>query len=256
MLPTFSLNRIIMIALSLAIAWGLKYHYSHADSDDLNWILRPTACLVQATTDMEFERITGTGYVDHENRITIAPTCSGVNFMIIVFCMSAYMGLKKIINIRTMIMWILSGIAASYIYTLIVNTIRINISIYSLKSELFQAWFSKETVHLLEGVLVYFIFLLIYYSILNMIINADPVKNTGWYYRQIKAGLLPMAFYFSITLLVPVLNHRGFPPGNEFADYALIVLATCPIILVLFFLVRICCHYLSVRLKCEIKHSA
>lgn len=238
-----------MIALSLAIAWGLKYHYSQAESDDLNWILKPTAFLVQATGDMSFERIKGTGYVDHENRLIIAPTCSGVNFMIIVFCLSSYIGLKRIKNIRTMIMWILMVMAASYSYTLIVNTIRISISIYTLKHGLFRAWFSRETIHLIEGVMVYFIFLLIYYSLLKRIIAENPVKDPRWHFKQIRAALLPMIFYFSITLFVPVLNHEGFLPNKEFINYAIVVLMTCSIILILIFLFSICCHYLSGRLK-------
>jgi exosortase K len=242
-----NLKKILMIVLTLAIAWGLKYHYSHANSDDLNWILRPTACLVQATGDMSFERIKGIGYKDHENRLIIASTCSGVNFMIIVFCLSAYIGLKRIKNIQTMLMWIL--MATSYSYTLIVNTIRITISIYSLKHGLLQTWFSRETTHLIEGVLVYFIFLLIYYSLLKKILIADPVEEPRWHFKQIKAGLLPMIFYFSITLFVPVLNHGGLLPSKGFIDYAIIVLVTCPIVLMLTFLFRICCHYLSVRLK-------
>ena len=244
-----NLKKILMIALSLAIAWGLKYHYSHANSDDLNWILGPTACLIQATGDMSFERVKGTGYVDHENQLIIAPTCSGVNFMIIVFCLSSYIGLKRIKNIWTMIMWILIVMAASYFYTLIVNTIRISISIYIIKYGLFQAWFSRESIHLIEGVLVYFIFLLIYYSLLKRIIIADPVKDPGWHFKQIKTGFLPMTFYFSITLFVPVLNHGALLSNKEFIDYAIIVLASCSIVLILIFLFRICCHYLSVRVK-------
>jgi exosortase K len=249
MTEAINLNKILMIVLSLAIALGLKYHYSQANSDDLNWILRPTICLVQATGDMSFERIKSTGYVDHENRLIIAPTCSGVNFMIIVFCLSTYVGLKRVKNIRTMMMWILAVIAASYSYTLIVNTIRISICIYSLKHGLFLARFSRETIHLIEGVLVYFIFLLIYCSLLKRIINADPVEDPVWHFKHVKAGLLPMTFYFSITLFVPFLNHGGLLPNKEFIHYAVIVLVTCPITLILIFLFRICCHYLSVRLK-------
>ena len=187
--------------------------------------------------------------MDHENRLIIASTCSGVNFMIILFCLSAYMGLKRTKNTWTMIMWILIVMAASYSYTLIVNTIRINISIYNIKHGLFQAWFSRETIHLIEGVLVYFIFLLMYYSLLKRIINADPDEDSGWHVEQIRAGLLPMTFYLSMTLFVPILNHGGFLPNKEFIDYAITVLATCSVVVILIFLFRICCHYLSVRLK-------
>ncbi len=243
------LNRIIMTALTLVMAWGLKYHYSNANSDDLNWILKPTACLVQAVTNMEFERITGEGYADHENRITIAPACSGVNFMIILFCLTAYTGLRKTMNLRDAIYWIVLGIVLSYSYTLIVNTIRIFVSIHSMKNAMFQSWFSQDTVHLAEGVLIYFLFLIIYYSLLNRIMNPQADERYTTFARQAYTCLLPAVFYFTITLLVPILNHRGIPPGREFLNYALIVLVTCPIVLVLFFISWKCCHCLSVRLK-------
>lgn len=243
------LNGIIMIVISLVIAWSLKYHYSHSSSDDLVWILAPTSYLVQMTGDMTFKKEINTGYVNNERDIIIAPSCSGVNFMIIVFCLSAYTGLKKIKRIPVQLMWITGSLLTSYIYTLLVNTFRISLSIYSIKTEFLQTWFSRETVHLFEGVLVYFIFLLIYNHILNMSINPDNLGISQKPYMLIRKFLIPLSFYLSFTLLVPILNHGGLPPNKDFTGFAFIVLISCTIVFVLFFLLKACCHYIAVRVK-------
>lgn len=238
-----------MIIISLVIAWGLKYQYSRSSSDDLVWILAPTACLVEMTGDMTFDRETDTGYVDHESGIIIAPSCSGVNFMIIVFCLSAYTGLKRIKSAPMQNIWVPVSLAAAYFYTLLVNTFRISLSIYSIRTEFLQTRFSGETVHLLEGVLVYFIFLLVYNSLLNRIINPDPEKKPLRAFEPVRRHLLPLSLYLSFTLLVPVLNYGGLPPGRDFIGFALIVLASCSVVFVLFFLFKTCCHYIAVRVK-------
>jgi exosortase K len=238
-----------MIVISLVIAWSLKYHYSHSSSDDLAWILAPTSYLVQMTGDMTFIKEVNTGYVNNERDIIIAPSCSGVNFMIIVFCLSAYTGLKRIKSTPMQIMWITGSILTSYIYTLLVNTFRISLSIYSIKTEFLQAWFSRETVHLFEGVLVYFIFLLIYNHLLNRSINPDNPRISQKPFLLIRKFFIPLSFYLSFTLLVPILNHGGFPPNKDFTGFAFIVLTSCTIVLVLFFLLKACCHYVAVRVK-------
>ena len=249
MFNKLKLNRIMMFIISLVIAWGLKYHYSRSSSDDLLWILAPTAYLVQMTGDMTFEKEINTGYVNDESGIIIAPSCSGVNFMIIVFCLSACMGLKKIKTTTAQFTWVIVSVVSSYIYTLLVNTFRISLSIYSIRTEFLQTWFSRDTVHLLEGVLVYFIFLLLYNHLLNKIINPDSGKFPVKPVMLIKRFLLPLAIYLSFTLLVPVLNHGGFPPNKNFTEFAFIVLISCSIVFALFFLLKACCHYVAVRVK-------
>ena len=85
MLHKHKISKFLMVILSLAIAWGLKYHYSHSRADDLDWMLGPTSYLVQTVSGMNFEKVENTGYADHESGIIIASSCSGINFMIIVF---------------------------------------------------------------------------------------------------------------------------------------------------------------------------
>lgn len=246
-------NRIIIktsiMIICLAIAWGLKYQYSKSNSDSLRWILAPTAYLVEVTGDMRFEKESGIGFVDHESGIIIAPSCSGVNFMIIVFCLSAYTGMKKIGKTSQQFMWIMVSLAGAYIYTLLVNTFRINLSIYSIRTDLLQAWLSGETVHLIEGVLVYFIFLIILNSILNRIMEPDFFTRAEKPYTFIRRFLLPFSFYLFFTLLVPVFNHGGLIKNNGFSRYTFIVLISCFVVFTISFLFRMSCHYFAARVK-------
>ena len=241
MLNRAILSRSLMIVLALITAWGIKYHYSHADSDDLRWILAPTAFLVETTGSMDFEMEINTGYVNNINGIIIAPSCSGVNFLIILFCLSAYTGLKKITSAYRQFFWILLSLIISYVYTLLVNMIRIHLSIYSIRTEFMETWFSAETVHLIEGVLVYFVFLLIFYFLLTKIVNHDFKGASNKPGMHFKNTLLPLSFYLAFTLLVPILNNGGIPTNNNFTMYASIVLITCPVVILLFFMFKACC---------------
>jgi exosortase K len=241
--------KISIMVICLAIALGLKYQYSKSNSDSLGWILAPTAYLVEVTGDMRFEKETGTGYVDHASGIIIAPSCSGVNFMIIVFCLSAYKGIKKTGKTDQQFVWIIVSLTGSYIYTLIVNTCRINLSIYSIRTDFLQAWFSGETVHLIEGVLVYFIFLIIFNSILNRIIYPGYIKKAEKPNTFIRRLFLPFSLYLFFTLLIPVFNHGGIFINNGFFRYAFIVLTSCFMVLTISFLFRMSCHYVATRVK-------
>ena len=249
MLQMINFSRILMVIISLAIALGLKYHYSHSRAEDLDWMLAPASCLVQKISGMKFEKMDDTGYADKETGIVIAPSCSGINFMIIVFCLSAYISLKSVNKISSAFIRVLFCISVSYVYTLMVNTFRILLSIHSLKTGLLQIWLSWKTIHLLEGIVIYFAFLLIYYSLLKRVISEGPDKHPSGGFRQIKEYFLPMIFYCSVILLVPIVNHGGFPPVNGFISYAAIILVTCPAVIALFLMSRACCHYLIYKLK-------
>jgi hypothetical protein len=86
----------IFLLLTLLVAFGLKYHYSQARSDDLVWILGPTAVLVEQLSGIDFDKEAHTGYVNNEHRVIIAPACAGVNFFIIAFCMAVFCGIPVI----------------------------------------------------------------------------------------------------------------------------------------------------------------
>ena len=77
-----------MAAGTAAIA--LRIYCGGADSDGLLWILAPVAWWVRILSGTAYEYLPGVGYVNHAFQFVIAPSCSGVRFLIIVMLMSVF----------------------------------------------------------------------------------------------------------------------------------------------------------------------
>ena len=65
----------------------IKVFYGHAAASRLTWILTPTAWWVRTLSRIPFEYDPIAGYVNYPLRFIIAPSCSGVQFMMIVIAM-------------------------------------------------------------------------------------------------------------------------------------------------------------------------
>ena len=116
--------------IALLIAFGLKYHYSRAGSDELSWILAPTASVVEHVSGIRFENEARTGFVNHQHRVIIAPSCAGVNFLITAFCMAVFYGIHRLKSRRDKLLWLTFSGMCAYFLTIGVNAVRIILSIY------------------------------------------------------------------------------------------------------------------------------
>ena len=148
----------IFYVLALFIVLGLKYHYSRAGSEDLVWILGPTACLVEHLSGIQFEGEANAGFINRRYRVIIAPSCAGINFLIIVFCMTMFCGIHVIRHFGSKLLWLAASLACAYISTLAVNTLRITASIYSYNADIYFGWITPAKGHRLEGAVIYFFF--------------------------------------------------------------------------------------------------
>ena len=63
----------------------VKYWRRFAGSNELDWLLAPTARWVEILSGLSFEKIPHLGYLNHSVRLIIAPSCSGIQFMLIAF---------------------------------------------------------------------------------------------------------------------------------------------------------------------------
>lgn len=249
---SFILQNGVLLLLALLFAVGLKYHYSQACSDDLAWILGPTAGLVELTTGMQFERESHTGYISHESHIIIAPSCAGVNFFIIAFCMAALSGIPHIKHKRLKFLWLTGSILSAYLLTIFVNTIRIILSIYSYKADIYSFWITPQRVHRLEGTLIYFFFLCLFYMIIKKVIRyyrleaaAKRTSEAGDCFiqsetmRSILSGLIPLWWYVLMTLVIPIINAAYNGNETQFVEHSWMVLSGCFIVLMTLFLLRL-----------------
>lgn len=191
---------IIQLALGLLIAFGLKYHYSTATVDDLRWILAPTTFLVESITGRHFEFESRAGYMSDDHTFLIAASCSGVNFVIIAFLVLTLGkirgGWPRLIEWR----FIPMALFAAYFATLFANTTRIVVSLASQPVE--ASLLDREELHRLEGIVVYFGFLLLLFVASEMLSSYKEFRAPTF----VRHSWLPLMIYYGVTLGVPLVN--------------------------------------------------
>lgn len=80
-------NNMPFYLTGLILIFVIKYFYSRAGAPQLLWLLAPTAGWVSLLSGIPFEYIQKVGYVNHEMKILIAPSCSGMQFLLIAAAM-------------------------------------------------------------------------------------------------------------------------------------------------------------------------
>ncbi len=241
----------IFYLIGFLIVLGLKYFYSKADSDDLIWILAPTSKLVGALSGIPFIRTTGVGYVNRELRFIIAPSCSGVQFMTIciatlIFSFVHRMGESDTVvrqspahkNLRCL-GWIAASVTGSYLITILVNTMRIILSIYLpdlfRKLGMFGETLTPERLHTIIGTTVYFASLLTVYQMAGAVslkLTSSLHQNQQESFGLLRKCLPPVFWYVFLVLVIPFLNGASRKNSSSFQEYAQLILLVCTAVLI------------------------
>ena len=234
------------------IALGLKYHYSRAGSEELVWILSPTAYLVEHISGIPFENEAHTGFVSRGYQFIIAPSCAGVNFLIMSFCMAVFSSIRFINHAGLKIFWLAFSLVCAYILTVTVNALRIIISIYSYNADIYYRWFTSARIHRLEGIVIYFFFLCLFYMIIRKTVHrigkgaeGKQIKAAGCgggkskYLRRACTGLIPFFWYGLFSLGVPLFRGALHENGSRFIEHSGTVICASLIVLALLFLIKL-----------------
>lgn len=254
----FSMQNFILFLAGALIILGMKSYYRQADCDSLRWILGPTAGWVQLLSGIPFTYLSDAGYVNHSLRLLIAPSCSGVRFMIILFATLVFSftpviassgAEKKTGTLRPSyrvfpeagafrswvngFCWIAACGVLSWLLTVLVNGLRIIAAIYlPLYLEaagLTDKILTQDRLHTLIGVVIYFIALLSIYRLTGCFVR----KKTG---IRILPTLLrkcvpPVFWYFAFTLGIPLLHRAGRGSVSEFTEFTALIVGGCALIL-------------------------
>jgi exosortase K len=241
------------------MAVGLKYHYSHASSDDLAWILGPTAGVVEYLSGIVFEKEGGAGFVNRANRIVIAPSCAGVNFLIIAFCMAAFSGLCHLKSSLLKIFWMGSSAAWAYVLTIAVNAFRIVASIYLYNADIYYHGLTPERLHRIEGIVIYFFFLCLFYVTLDKIMGFCIQNRIPGHKKRIPkhsdskksrhALFIPLFWYLLICLGIPILNRGYLENVPQFAEHCRVVLSVCMVVFLVVFLIQSGCGWIFRKIQ-------
>jgi len=220
----FSRNRIAQCVVVLAGAFTLKLYYSAASADQLRWILAPTTALVELVSGASFEFESYAGYMSGDRSFLIASSCAGVNFLITAFLM---LSLRRLLGNRSQeIGWgfIPRAAVIAYLTTLIANTARISIALRLQKMPAEIGWLNPEQLHRIEGIFVYFGFLLLLFVVSEKI---GAEKNSGLF-RQ---PFFPLIIYYATMIGIPLAN-GAYRQGSDYWEHSLFVFLI-PLLLIL-----------------------
>jgi len=222
-------NRMAQLAAILFLAFLFKAYYSAASANDLRWILAPTTWMVSLITRMDFAFEPYGGYLSSDRTFLIAPACSGVNFLIISFLVLTLGKLWR--NRPHAFRWrfLPAALIAAYVATLVANTARISVAILLRPFTSDLTWIDPAEVHRLEGIVIYFTFLLLVFFVTE---KTDRSTSIGSAIRSNILKGLPVLLlvYYGVTLGIPIINGAYHEAG--FWKHSLFVLAV-PIALVL-----------------------
>ena len=226
-----SVRRTAQFLFVVLAAWSLKRYYSAAGADDLLWILWPTAKLTSLVTGTRFYFEAHAGYMSDDRSFLIAAACSGFNFLITAFLLLSLMKLWR----GGRVPWryfCFAGLAA-YASTVVANSVRISIALWlnSARPEVFGL--GREELHRLDGILIYFGFLLVLYVLADIrsetgrLTDDVPIRRAVFdsTVNATKRYLFPLAVYYATTLGIPVLN-GAMRQGGEFWKHVVFVIAT------------------------------
>jgi exosortase K len=211
------------LAAAVLCALALKFYYSSATPDQLRWILAPTTRLVELLSGRSFEFESLTGYMSSDHRFVIAAPCAGVNFLITAFLM---LGLRRLWRSRFEgTSWRLLPIIVAIAYgtTVIANTVRICVALELQRHGVGISWLSANQFHRVEGIVVYFGFLLLLFLLTERLDSCNPLR--------LRLFLVPLIIYYAMALGIPLAN-GAYRQGAPFWEHSVFVLVL-PILIML-----------------------
>ncbi len=222
-----TISRAVAAFPALGAMLLLKRHYSLASPDQLDWILGPTARLVALLAPARPVFESGAGYVDFSRGIIIAPSCAGINFLIMAFGLAVCCGLARMTRPVHLLAWLAPAGCLAYAVTVPVNALRIVLSMHLYQTGVHLGWFTPERVHRILGVIVYLGALWIFW----LVLEATVRRLAGWCGHGPGMNLIPMpgwtplGWYLAGTLGVPMANLLFQRPAPGFVEHVLTLMA-------------------------------
>ncbi len=212
----------------------MRYFGRISDTDNLKWILEPTARWAGILGGISFEYLPHQGYVNHGYQFLIAASCAGIRFMLLTFLMLVFIPVYETSCQRKGGMpgrcrRIVYSLILAYFFTIFVNGIRIvlavRLPIWLDKWYLSAGWLTPDRLHTLIGTVTYFTALCILYL---------SVTSTAERNRL----LVPVFWYLLIVLALPFVKRLWYREWTGFGEYAVLILGVCMAVCMVFWGMR------------------
>jgi exosortase K len=158
---------IIFYIPSILVFLLLKWWYRTADNDDLYFFLFPVDSIIQFFTNSSSQYDLQNGFNHPLFNVTIDKSCSGFNFWMIAFLVFYYSLVNNARHFKIQLLALPISLLLAYVSTLIANSARIlSLLIIEQKLQLIN-----QSLHQGVGAFIYLSFLVIFYLILNYLLN-------------------------------------------------------------------------------------
>jgi exosortase K len=232
-------------SIGLIIIYGLKLYYSTASVNDLDWILAPTAWWTQILSGNTFEKVSNIGYLNNANEFIIVSSCSGMNFLMILFSTLLYSFIHRWNTFRQKLLWFFFSMVIAYILTIGVNGLRIVLAMHLFNADIYGNLVTPQRIHRIEGIAVYFFSLFTIFLIIDSITeysnprlsqNSEAEQHQSLIKNLIKPAIYPVFWYLLMTLGIPVLNRAYKTDTSEFLEHSIVIILICLTGIVLYYL--------------------
>ena len=225
----------ISYALLLALLFALKLHYSEATVDQLRWILEPTARIISVIRSSAYVFYSGQGYFSSVDLVAIVKGCAGVNYFILLLALITLPRVYKRESFRKQLLLIGKALIFAYIITVVINTLRIYLSIFLFDLDIYGGFITKDGVHSVVGISIYFASLLFFSQVSEWLFGGSAPSVSMHISRgKLSGGIssvmlqeswhffVPFMLYITMTLVVPLIN-RGVVFDHHFWMHQLLV---------------------------------
>jgi exosortase K len=174
------------------------------------WILAPSAWLARVVGGIDLVYEQGAGFISHTHHLVVGPACAGVNFLVISF-LCLYFSFMR--HFSGKVRWLVYSLLFSYGATVAANGLRIFVSAHLWNADIYGEWITREGMHRLAGIVIY------YGSLLALYVAVESRAGA----RAPTAA--PLFWYVGVSLGIPLAGRvvMGGPPG--FAGHAAWVMA-------------------------------
>lgn len=118
----------------LCIGLGIKYFYSVANNEQLDFILSPTHLLVEMWTGSQGIFEAEKGYAFSSLGICIDKSCAGLNFGIIAFLSGGFAWVMRNPRFKNLPFYLIFLLCITFLITILTNSSRIFMAVISLKT--------------------------------------------------------------------------------------------------------------------------
>jgi exosortase K len=197
-------SALITGAAALGLAYGVKAFYSRAGADELLWVLGPSAWLARLVGGIDLAYEPGAGFISHAHHLVVGPACAGVNFFVICF-LCVYFSFSRLTS-RTR--WFIYSLLISFGATIVANGLRIFVSAHLWNAHIYGGWLTRELLHRLAGIAIYYSSLLTLYWVVGSCLGARA------------RGVAPLFWYVGISLGVPLAGRLIAGGTQGLAEHA------------------------------------